>query len=101
MSQWFKNYINVSYYNKNVLISVGWCTQKHQLAIHHPRKTRFVADCAVNHTILKFFDARNIGGTGYFQNTGSLEQKASRRGSTRLGKPLKEINMKVSTRTKR
>jgi hypothetical protein len=40
-------------------------------------KSGFVADCAINHTVLKFFDARNIGGTGYFQNTGPLGQKAA------------------------
>ena len=65
------------------------------------KKNRFVADCAVSHIVLKCFDARNIGGTGYFQNTCPLDQNASRKRSTRLGGPLKELNIKVSIRTKR
>ena len=64
-------------------------------------KTRFVVDCAVNHTVLKFRDNKNIGGNGYFQITGPLDQNASRKISTRVGKPLEELNMKVSIRTKR
>jgi len=64
-------------------------------------KNRFDVDCAVNHNVLKCFDARNIGRTGYFQNTGPLDQNASRKRSTRLGEPLEELNIKVSIRTKR
>jgi hypothetical protein len=35
MSQWFKMYINMSYYDKNVLILAEWCTQQCQLAVHN------------------------------------------------------------------
>jgi hypothetical protein len=37
-SRWFNKYINMCFSDRNVLILVGWCTQKVQLAVHHPRK---------------------------------------------------------------
>ena len=58
-------------------------------------KTRFIADCAVNHTVPNFVGARNIGGTGHFHNTGPLDQNANRKRYTRLGEPLRERNINV------
>ena len=65
MRQRFKNYINISYYNYGVFISIGWCTQK--LVSNSPsEKNCFVADCTVNQSVTKFSYAKNIGGTGCF-----------------------------------
>jgi hypothetical protein len=37
-SRCFIKYINVSYCDRSVLVLVGWCTQKFQLVVHHPRE---------------------------------------------------------------